>query len=250
MKIRGYLFIYVLFLSTCQSRPKEEQLFVQPKKWRSDSDSKKIKDRINKGGIEYFSINGVQFRFKKSSQANNLYNIEVNKNDKWFMNLSLPMPKDKFFLTNDFDLDKYFDLLFLEYGQVNVYFFDKTQQCFISQPMQFSSDFALLDSSQLIYGANGHKLINDTNDRNSAGWNIDIFSIKGRKKTALYKAKLFHKNNSNNGGFQITTALLYECKNGIEKDTVLIDKLNINRQFGDFSLSQFMKDIAHGKTYR
>jgi hypothetical protein len=155
--------------------------------------------------------------------------------------MSTPMPKETFLLRQDFDLDNCFDLYFLEYGHINVHFFDKINRRFISEPIQFSSDYALLDSSNLIYGVNNHS---------SKDWDIDIFSIKGRSKIYLYKTKLFLKNNSNNGGFEIVGGLVYKCRNGIETDTVLINRVTIHRQFSDFSLLQFMKDIAHDKAYR
>jgi len=184
----------------------EPEPFAVPKKvWLSlivvlsksncfDSVSTKIKLGIEKGDVEYFSINGNQFRFQKSAQKNNLYDIQLKTDNGWITKLSLPMPKETFFLTHDFDLDNNFDLSYLEYGNINIHFFDKTSQRFILKPMQFSYDCALLDSSNLIYGVNNH---------GSSEWNIDIFSIKDRTKTYLYKSKLFLKNNSNNGGFEV-----------------------------------------------
>ena len=151
------------------------------------------------------------------------------------------MPKETFFIRYDFDLDNCFDLSFLEHGNINIHFFDKPNRRFISGSMQFSVDYALLDSNKLIYGANNH---------GGNEWDIDIFSIKNRTKTYLYKSRLFLKNNSNNGGFEITNGLVYKCRNGIETDTILINKPVINRQFSDFSLFQFMKDLAHDKAYR
>jgi len=217
-------------------------LFTLPKEWPvPDSVSNKIKQAVENGDVEYFSINGTDFRFQKSSQTPKSYIIEVKQNNEWITNLTLPMPKETFFLSHDFDLDNYFDLSFLEYGLINVYFFDKTTRHFLSAPVQFSHDYALLDSNKLIYGVNNHS---------SRDWDIDIFSIKGRSKTYLYKANLFLKDNKNNGGFEITKALLYKCKVGKESDTVLLNDIDIHKQFGDFSLLEFMKDIAHNKVYR
>jgi len=217
-------------------------LFTLPKEWPvPDSISNKIKQAVEDGHVEFFSINGTDFRFQKNSRTTNLYNIEIKQKNKWVTNLTLPMPKETFFLTHDFDLDNYFDLSFLEYGHINVYFFDKTTRHFLPAPVQFSNDYALLDSNNLIYGANNH---------NSRDWDIDIFSIKHRSKTYLYKAKLFLKDNTNNGGFEITKALLYKCRHGKESDTILLNDIDIHRQFGDFSLVEFMKDIAHNKVYR
>lgn len=191
--------------------------------------------------MEYFTINGTQFRFLKSVSDTNLYAIQAKQDDKWSTNLSLRMPQYTFQLTYDFDLDRNFDLCFLEYGHLNIYFFDEPTQRFLPTPMQFSYDYALLDSAQLIYGANNQRVHE---------WNVDIFSIKDRKKTFLYKLKLYLKSNTNNGGFAITNALIYKCQNGVEQDTVLVKQLMIEKQFGDFSLLHFMKDVAHNKAYR
>jgi hypothetical protein len=217
-------------------------LFTLPKEWPvPDSVSHTIKQAVEHGDVEYFSINGTDFRFQKNSQTTKLYIIEVKQNNEWVTNLTLPMPKETFFLTHDFDLDNYFDLSFLEYGLINVYFFDKTTRHFLSAPVRFSYDYALLDSNKLIYGANNHS---------SRDWDIEIFSIKGRSKTYLYKANLFLKDNANNGGFEITKGVLYKCKDGKESDTVLLNDIGIHKQSSDFSLLEFMKDIAHNKVYR
>jgi len=240
--MRVYLLLVILLFSACRVSGQNETLFTLPNQWPvPDSISNKIKQRIEKGDVEYFSINGTQFRFLKYSRANNMFGLEVKMNDQWIPNLSMPMPRETFFLTQDFDLDNCYDLFFLDYGKIKLYFFDKTNRSFRPEPMQFSYDYALLDSSKLIYGANNHI---------GANWDIDIFSIKDRKKTFLYKSTLFLKSNSNNGGFEISNGLLYKCRNGIEADTLLIDKFDIHRQFGDFSLLQFMKDLAHDKVYR
>ena len=240
--MRVYLFSSILLFCSCQSNSQKEHLFSLPGEWAvTDSVATKIKLGIEKGDVEYFSINGNQFRFQKSAQKNNLYDIQLKTDNGWITKLSLPMPKETFFLTHDFDLDNNFDLSYLEYGNINIHFFDKTSQRFILKPMQFSYDCALLDSSKLIYGVNNH---------GSAEWNIDIFSIKDRTKIFLFKAKLFLRENPNNADFRITSALLYKCRNGVEGDTVLISKMDINKQFSRFSLLRFMKEIAHNKAYR
>jgi|GEM_PF-5704596 len=242
MQIKIFTLLIILFFHSYKSYTQKASLFTLPKESAiSDSLSKKIKQRLAEGGVEYFTINGVQFRFQKNIQGNNLYDIQSKEKGSWVTNLSLPMPKETFFLTNDIDLDSYYDLTFTDYKHINIYFFDNKRKRFISQAMQFSYDNALLDSTALIYGVNNHS----SND-----WDIDIFSIKGHKKTYLYRAKLFLKHNKNNGGFEITSALLYKCKNGDMSDTVLINTFTINKQFSDFSLLGFMKDIAHNKISR
>jgi len=239
--MRVYTLLFILFFCSCQSHSQKEHLFTLPKEWSvPDSVSNKIKYRLENGDVEYFFINETQFRFQKSSLAPELYDIQVRQDNMWITNLSIPMPKETFFLTHDFDLDNDFDLSFLEYGQLNIYFFDKKNRRFISKPMQFSYDYALLDSSELIYGVNNHS---------SKGWDIDIFSIKDRSKTYLYKVKLFLKSNTNNGGFEITNGLIYKCVNGIDADTILINKITINRQFADFSLLEFMKAVGNDKVF-
>jgi len=240
--MRVYIFLFALFFSSCHNHSENEHLFTLPKEWSvSDSVSNKIKQRIQNGDVEYFVINETQFRFQKNPGSSGLYDIQVKQDNRWVTNLSMPMPKETFFIRYDFDLDNCFDLSFLEHGNINIHFFDKPNRRFISGSMQFSVDYALLDSNKLIYGANNH---------GGNEWDIDIFSIKNRTKTYLYKSRLFLKNNSNNGGFEITNGLVYKCRNGIETDTILINKPVINRQFSDFSLFQFMKDLAHDKAYR
>lgn len=239
MKI--YICLFVL-LSACKPQSEEGHLFTLPKEWPvPDSVSNKIKERIENGAVEYFSINGTDFRFQKSPQKAKLYNIQVKRNNEWITNLSLPMPNETFFLIQDFDLDGCFDLSFLEYGNIKIYFFDKTNRRFALAPMQFSYDYALLDSSKPIYGVNNH---------GGHDWDVDIFSIKERSKVHLYKVKLFRKDNKDNGGFEITRAFVYKCKNGRNTDTVLVNNIRIYRQFSDFSLNRFMKDIAHNKISR
>ena len=88
-------------------------LFTLPKEWPvPDSVSNKIKQAVENGDVEYFSINGTDFRFQKSSQTPKSYIIEVKQNNEWITNLTLPMPKETFFLSHDFDLDNYFRLVF------------------------------------------------------------------------------------------------------------------------------------------
>jgi hypothetical protein len=242
MQMRIFISLLVLFLFSCRSHSRNDHLFVQPDEWPApDSVLNKVKQEIDKGNPETFSINNAKFRFQKNPNAKNLYNLQVFEDKAWVNNLLLAMPKEAFFLTQDFDLDHNFDLSFLEYGDLKIYFFDKDKKRFNPGPMQFSYDCALLDSSKLIYGVNNHS---------SDNWDIDIFSIKNRSMAYLYKAKLYLKDNTNNGSFAITKALLYKCKDSEGRDTVLIQKIEINKQFGDFSLLQFMKDIAHNGAYR
>jgi hypothetical protein len=240
MRFYNFFFLVLLFAS-CKFHSQRDRLFTLPGEWPvPDSVANKIKQRIAKGNAEDFSINGRQFRFRRSATDTNFYVIQVKQGDKWFTNLALQMPQYTFQLTRDFDLDNNFDLCFLEYGHLNIYFFDQTTRRFLSTPMQFSYDCSLLDSAKLIYGVNNHTGHN---------WDVDIFSIKDRKKTYLYKLKLLLKDNTNNGGFAITNAFIYKCQNGVDRDTTLIKQVVVNKQFDDFSLLHFMKDVVHNKAY-
>lgn len=240
--MRFVILLFALFIFSCEPPSENDHLFTLPSEWPiEDSVLNTVKQKIENGDVEYFSINGSKFRFQKNPQKKNQYDLQVLENNQWLTNLTLSMPKWTFLLTHDFDLDKYFDLSLVEYGDLKIYFFDRSKRRFNSESLQFPSDCALLDSSKLIYGANNH---------GDHIWNVDIFSIRGYSKTYLYKANLFLKSNTYNGSFEITNALIYKCNNGSNTDTVLVDKININKQFSDFSLLYFMKDIAHNRVYR
>ena len=153
------------------------------------------------------------------------------------------MPRYTFSLYPDFDLDGSFDLSYIDHGDIEIYFFDNLKRQFTSKPLIFSYDHALLDSSNLIYGTNTHASSYNT-------WNIDIFSIKNRIVNHILKAKIFWEDDIKTGSSKATNALIYKCNNGVDTDTILVDNINIDKQYGDFGLNKFMKDLVHRQVYR
>jgi hypothetical protein len=240
MKLIATILVFVCILAACKNKTVTARLFIMPGEWpMPDSVTGKLKQQFNKGYIEYFSVNDMMFRFKKSDSVESRYDLQVSQDNKWVTNLTLPMPRDCFFF-NDIDLDKYLDLTFIEYGDTKVYFFDKATGRFETGSLQFPYDYALLDSDHHIYGAN------DKRDNNY--WNIDIFSIvnttEGRMKNDLFWAKIFLTDNKNNGGFEITRAMIYKSNPVHAANSTLVQDIYIRKQFGDFSLLNFMKEVA------
>jgi len=242
MKLFLIIIFFACILDACTEQRSGYRLFTLPgEKSLQDSVSDKIKQSFKKGYVEYFIINNTEFRFQKSRRTKNIYELQSSKNDKWSTNLVLPLPRYTYDLTRDLDLDHNFDLTFYQSGNIRVHFFDQSKRQFDSTTLDILVDHALLDSTRVIYG---------TNNRSRDIWNLDIFSIKNRSKIPLFKSKLFLLNNSNDGGFEITKAFIYKCMNGVDSDTVLVDEINIKKQFKDFSLRNFMKTIVHNPDYR
>ena len=244
MKLLITLIVCSFLLQDCTTKKTETSaggLFTPPHQWPTpDSVSRKLKLQIDKGRVEYFTANGSKFRFQKSSVTPGKYDLQVFQNDTWVTNLTLSMPEYTFFLTPDFDMDGNFDLSYIDRGNFDIYFFDDRKKQFTSKPVIFSYDNALLDSSRVIYGAN-------TKLHNS--WNIDVFSLKDRTIYNLLYAKIFFEDNYQTGSNKATYALVYKCNNGISTDTVLVDKIIINKEWADFGLNKFMKDLVHSKRY-
>lgn len=237
MKLSFTLMLLICILAGCKHNKSKEHFFTLPGEWPvEDSIATKLKQRFEAGYVETFEVNNTSFSFQKNGQQKNKYDLKVLQNGQWATNLTLPMPRHSFFVTNDMDLDGYFDLTFLEGANIKMYFFDKAKQQFDSNALTFTGDYALLDSTQLIYG---------TNDWVNMTWNITILSIRGRSKAYLQKAVMPLVNNTNNGSFEITGARIYKCNNGNVADTVFMGSIAIHKQFGDFSLRQFMKDMVH-----
>lgn len=244
MKLLGTLIVCSCLFHECTNKKTETSaggLFTPPHQWPiPDSVSRKLKFQIDKGRVEYFTANGSKFRFQKSSVTPGKYDLQVLQNDTWVANLTLSMPEYTFFLTPDFDMDGNFDLSYIKYGNFEIYFFDDQKKQFITTPIVFPYDQALLDSSRVIYGAN--------NQRHDV-WDIAIFSLKDRTIYNLLRSKIFFENNDQTGSHKATYALVYKCRNGISTDTILVDKIIINKEWADFGLNKFMKDLVHSKRY-
>jgi len=244
MKQLLILVLCACLFDKCTSKVSTERLFTLPKEWPiPDSTSRKLKLQFEKGYVEHFTINNTRFRFQKNSSQAGKYDLQVLQNGEWITNLTLTMPRHTFFLSPDFDFDGFFDLSYLEYGNIKIHFFDNLKKQFTSNPLAFSYDYALLDSNNLIYGTN-------TQTQSFKTWNIDIFSIKNRNINHILKAKIFWKDDFKTNGSKATNALIYKCNNGIDTDTTLVDNININKQWADFGLNKFMKDLVHSQVYR
>jgi hypothetical protein len=238
MKLLLTLVICTGLLQNCKTNaPATSGLFTPPNEWPvSDSVAGKIKLQVDGGSIEYFSVNKTKFRFKKSVTAGK-YDLDVFQNGNWVNNLTLPMARYGFFLSPDFDRDGFFDLSFHQYGNVDIYFFDGNKKQFETKPTSFSADRALLDSNRVIYG---------TNTQSSYAWNIDIFSLKGRRINNLLKSKIVFSESFATGS-KALYALVYKCNNGEATDTTRIDSITINKAWADFGLNKFMKDLVSDK---
>lgn len=244
MKLLITLIVCSYLLQDCTTKKTETAaggLFTPPHEWPvPDSVSRTLKLQIENGHIEYFTANDSKFRFQKSTTTPAKYDLQVLQHDSWVTNLTLSMPQYTFFLTPDFDMDGNFDLSYIKYGNFEIYFFDDQKKQFITTPIIFPYDQALLDSSRVIYGAN-NKTYNE--------WDIAIFSLKDRTIYNLLRSKIFFENNDQTGSHKATYALVYTCSNGISTDTVLVDKIIINKEWADFGLNKFMKDLVHDKKY-
>lgn len=241
MKRLFTLILYICLFQSCKTQTPLTGLFTQPHQWPlPDSVSRKIKLAIDKGYTEYFSVNSLKFRFQKSAVTTGKYDLQVLQNSRWVTNLTLAMPEYSFHLTPDFNLDGFFDLSYINRGNFEIYFFDNQKNKFATKPLIFPYDHALLDSSNVIYG---------TNTKMAHTWNIDIFSLKGGKVHSLLKSKIVFEDNYNTGSSKAMYALVYKCNNGIATDTVLVEKIMINKEWADFGLNKFMKDLVRGKEY-
>lgn len=230
------LILFLCLFQPCTAQDSRGGLFTAPREWPiPDSVSYKLKSAFKNGYVEYFTVNNSKFRFKKSAGAEK-YELQVLISRAWKTDLTLPLPKYTFFLSPDYDKDGFFDLSYIEGGDMKVYFFDNKTRQFKVKPVIFSYDHALLDSSRVIYGCN---------TKSSNTWNIDIFSLKGQTVISLFKSKIFFENYYS----KATYALVYKCNNNNPTDTVLIDRIDINKQWADFGLNKFMKDIVQNKTY-
>ena len=242
--IGGFVLIVFIVVS-CKSKNKEDGgLFTLPGEWPpEDSIQQRLKEQVKSGRVEYFTINGTKFRFQKNDSNASMFDLQVQNGSAWLPNLALQLPPRHhvYSLSSDIDLDGHYDLATWYVADKQVYFFNEEEKKFDQKMVQFPEDYALLNKDSIIYGANRHGL----ND-----WNVQIFSLQSRDKKYLYFAKLNQKENTNNGGFAITDVFLYKCENGNFADTALIEKIGINKQFADFSLLNFMKNVAKYGTAR
>ena len=219
MKRLLILVLWACFFTTCTSKGTTERLFTLPKEWSiPDSTSRKLKLQFEDGYVERFTINNTRFRFQKSTLQPGKYDLQSFQSGEWITNLTLAMPRHTFLLSPDFDLDGFFDLSYLDYGNIKIHFFDNLKKQFTSKPLSFSYDYALLDSGKLIYGVNTHT-------QSSKIWNIDIFSIKNRNINHTLKARIFWEDDMKTNSSKATHALIYKCNNGIATDTILVDNV-------------------------
>jgi hypothetical protein len=232
------LMILSLFLFSCRSEQPGINLFVFPKDplfGRSDSLLEVRKTEIRNGAIEYFTVNGKKFRFKKSDSLDK-YSLEVFANDAWQHNLLLDMPRYSYYLTSDLDLDGYTDLTSSDYRDLEIHFFDPGKGGFEHGITAFSYDCVLLDSAALVYGAN-HSSMDE--------WDVDIFSIKGRKKTLLLNLEfpLIHGLKNNDSFFEKAYLSQYETTSRTTATKTLVDSIPIKKFFSEFSLRSFMHEV-------
>jgi hypothetical protein len=236
-RIKIILLLLVIVIVGCRHAGTKQGLFTMPDEWRvPDSVAKQLKQEIENGGVEHFSINETAFRFAKSETNAHQFELQSQENGKWITNLMLQMPAGVFYLTEDFDHDKYFDLSLTLEPNVRIYFFDASLKRFLPGSVEFPTDYALLDSNRLIYGANQHS---------AALWNVEIFSIANRTKTFFYQAKLFWEDNPQTGRDELRNAILYKNTSGNSlADTAFVSNKLIGKDFGEFSLRNYMKQIV------
>lgn len=232
------IIITVMFLMACNSDKKEDaRLFMMPGEWvPDDSILVKTKERIQNGAVEHFSINGTDFRFQKSQQAN-VYDLQANIDGKWATNLVLPLPERHaaFHLNIDLDMDGSTDLSVLKGPDMIIYFFNREKKVFDLNPVRFPYDFAHLDKTKPIYAAN---------DKMGDDWKVQFFEVKNKQLVYTYFSRLIWRQDNPNSQSYISQGLLYKCANGDLADTTLIEKVPVNRTFGNFSLNYYMKNVA------